>query len=161
MRMRIALEAAKGLEYLHEHVTPPVIHRDFKSSNILLDRNLHAKVSDFGLAKLGSDKIGGHVSTRVLGTQGYVAPEYASTGHLTTKSDVYSYGVVLLELITGRVPVDMKRPAGEGLLVSWVSFILYTSDHLHPLIPIIYFCCCFLLQSRLCLILRRGRRSCI
>ncbi|KMZ75686.1 Protein kinase family protein [Zostera marina] len=119
MRMRIALEAAKGLEYLHEHVTPPVIHRDFKSSNILLDRNLHAKVSDFGLAKLGSDKIGGHVSTRVLGTQGYVAPEYASTGHLTTKSDVYSYGVVLLELITGRVPVDMKRPAGEGLLVSW------------------------------------------
>ncbi|KAK1322063.1 Serine/threonine-protein kinase PBS1 [Acorus calamus] len=118
-RMRIALEAAKGLEYLHEHVTPPVIHRDFKSSNILLDRNFHAKVSDFGLAKLGSDKAGGHVSTRVLGTQGYVAPEYALTGHLTTKSDVYSYGVVLLELLTGRVPVDMKRPSGEGVLVSW------------------------------------------
>lgn len=74
-RLRIALEAAKGLEYLHEHVNPPVIHRDFKSSNILLDRNFHAKVSDFGLAKLGSDKAGGHVSTRVLGTQGYVAPE--------------------------------------------------------------------------------------
>lgn len=74
-RMRIALEAAKGLEYLHEHVRPPVIHRDFKSSNILLDKNFHAKVSDFGLAKLGSDKAGGHVSTRVLGTQGYVAPE--------------------------------------------------------------------------------------
>uniref|UniRef100_A0A1D1Z0U9 Serine/threonine-protein kinase PBS1 n=1 Tax=Anthurium amnicola TaxID=1678845 RepID=A0A1D1Z0U9_9ARAE len=118
-RMRIALEAAKGLEYLHEHVTPPVIHRDFKSSNILLDKNFHAKVSDFGLAKLGSDKVGGHVSTRVLGTQGYVAPEYALTGHLTTKSDVYSYGVVLLELLTGRVPVDMKRPPGEGVLVSW------------------------------------------
>jgi serine/threonine protein kinase len=75
-RLRIALEAAKGLEYLHEHVNPPVIHRDFKSSNILLDRNLHAKVSDFGLAKLGPDKAGGHVSTRVLGTQGYIAPEY-------------------------------------------------------------------------------------
>lgn len=74
-RMRIALEAAKGLEYLHEHVTPPVIHRDFKSSNILLDKDFHAKVSDFGLAKIGSDKVGGHVSTRVLGTQGYVAPE--------------------------------------------------------------------------------------
>ncbi|XP_072998815.1 probable serine/threonine-protein kinase PBL7 [Typha latifolia] len=118
-RMRIALEAAKGLEYLHEHVTPPVIHRDFKSSNILLDRNFHAKVSDFGLAKLGSDRAGGHVSTRVLGTQGYVAPEYALTGHLTTKSDVYSYGVVLLELLTGRVPVDMKRPPGEGVLVTW------------------------------------------
>lgn len=118
-RLRIALEAAKGLEYLHEHINPPVIHRDFKSSNILLDKNFHAKVSDFGLAKLGSEKAGGHVSTRVLGTQGYVAPEYALTGHLTTKSDVYSYGVVLLELLTGRVPVDMKRPSGEGVLVSW------------------------------------------
>lgn len=75
IRLRIALEAAKGLEYLHEHVSPPVIHRDFKSSNILLDRNFHARVSDFGLAKLGTDKAGGHVSTRVLGTQGYVAPE--------------------------------------------------------------------------------------
>ncbi|KAM3401466.1 hypothetical protein ACQJBY_005916 [Aegilops geniculata] len=118
-RMRIALEAAKGLEYLHERVTPPVIHRDFKSSNILLDKDFHARVSDFGLAKLGSDRAGGHVSTRVLGTQGYVAPEYALTGHLTTKSDVYSYGVVLLELLTGRVPVDMKRPPGEGVLVNW------------------------------------------
>ncbi|KAJ7948451.1 Kinase family protein [Quillaja saponaria] len=123
-RLRIALEAAKGLEYLHEHVSPPVIHRDFKSSNILLDKNLHAKVSDFGLAKLGSDRAGGHVSTRVLGTQGYVAPEYALTGHLTTKSDVYSYGVVLLELLTGRVPVDMKRPPGEGVLVSWALPLL-------------------------------------
>ncbi|KAF5458619.1 hypothetical protein F2P56_022636 [Juglans regia] len=118
-RLRIALEAAKGLEYLHEHVSPPVIHRDFKSSNILLDKNFHAKVSDFGLAKLGSEKAGGYVSTRVLGTQGYVAPEYALTGHLTTKSDVYSYGIVLLELLTGRVPVDMKRPPGEGVLASW------------------------------------------
>ncbi|GAB4824874.1 hypothetical protein Ancab_007744 [Ancistrocladus abbreviatus] len=118
-RLKIALDAAKGLEYLHEHVSPPVIHRDFKSSNILLDKNFHAKVSDFGLAKLGSEKAGGHVSTRVLGTQGYVAPEYALTGHLTTKSDVYSYGVVVLELLTGRVPVDMKRPSGEGVLVSW------------------------------------------
>ncbi|KAK9085729.1 hypothetical protein Sjap_026140 [Stephania japonica] len=118
-RLRIALEAAKGLEYLHEQVSPPVIHRDFKSSNILLDRNFHAKISDFGLAKLGSDKAGCHVSTRVLGTQGYVAPEYALTGHLTTKSDVYSYGVVLLELLTGRVPVDSKRAPGEGVLVTW------------------------------------------
>ncbi|KAH7306370.1 hypothetical protein KP509_22G008000 [Ceratopteris richardii] len=117
-RMRIALDSAKGLEYLHELMTP-VIHRDFKSSNILLDDNFNAKVSDFGLAKLGSDKVCGLVSTRVLGTHGYVAPEYAMTGHLTTKSDVYSYGVVLLELLTGRVPVDMKRPPGQGVLVSW------------------------------------------
>ncbi|KAG6525032.1 hypothetical protein ZIOFF_014984 [Zingiber officinale] len=119
IRMKIALEAAKGLEYLHEQVNPPVIHRDLKSSNILLDKDFHAKVSDFGLAKFGSEKAGGHVSTRVLGTQGYVAPEYALTGHLTTKSDVYSYGVVLLELLTGRVPVDMNRPPGESILVSW------------------------------------------
>ncbi|XP_054813571.1 probable serine/threonine-protein kinase PBL7 [Prosopis cineraria] len=123
-RLRIALEAAKGLEYLHEDVSPPVIHRDFKSSNILLDKKFHAKVSDFGLAKLGSDKVGGHVSTRVLGTQGYVAPEYALTGHLTTKSDVYSYGVVLLELLTGRVPVDKKRPPGEVALVTWALPLL-------------------------------------
>lgn len=75
-RLNVALEVAKGLEYLHEEISPPVIHRDFKSNNILLDKNFHAKVSDFGLAKLGSEKAGGHVSTRVLGTQGYVAPEY-------------------------------------------------------------------------------------
>ncbi|MCO5564697.1 hypothetical protein L7F22_018364 [Adiantum nelumboides] len=118
-RMRVALDSARGLEYLHEFVSPPVIHRDFKSSNILLDESFNARISDFGLAKLGSDKIGGLVSTRVLGTHGYVAPEYAMTGHLTTKSDVYSYGVVLLELLTGRVPVDMKRPSGQGVLVSW------------------------------------------
>ncbi|CAN8254251.1 unnamed protein product [Cochlearia groenlandica] len=132
-RMRIALEAAKGLEYLHENVSPPVIHRDFKSSNILLDRYFHAKVSDFGLAKVGSDKACGHVSTRVLGTHGYVAPEYALTGHLTTKSDVYSYGIVLLELLTGRVPVDMKRATGEGVLVSWVHIFTHIKFNIKSL----------------------------
>ncbi|CAD5178250.1 unnamed protein product [Musa acuminata subsp. malaccensis] len=81
-RMQIALEAAKGLQYLHAHVNPPIIHRDFKSSNILLDIYFHSKVSDFGIAKLGSDKAGGHVSTNVLGTQGYVAPEYRQSLHL-------------------------------------------------------------------------------
>lgn len=119
IRLRIALDCARGLEYLHEHAVPSVIHRDFKSSNILLNQHFRAKVSDFGLAKLGSDKINGLVSTRVLGTTGYLAPEYASTGKLTTKSDVYSYGVVLLELISGRVPLDTKRPPGEHVLVSW------------------------------------------
>ncbi|XAR52568.1 Non-specific serine/threonine protein kinase [Bertholletia excelsa] len=118
-RLRIALDCAKALEFLHEHSSPSIIHRDFKSSNILLDHNFRAKVSDFGLAKTGSDKINGLVSTRVLGTTGYLAPEYASTGKLTTKSDVYSFGVVLLEILTGRVPVDTQRPPGEHVLVSW------------------------------------------
>ncbi|TKY52197.1 Serine/threonine-protein kinase CDL1 [Spatholobus suberectus] len=117
-RMRIALDCARALEFLHEHAASPVIHRDFKSNNVLLDQNFRAKVSDFGLAKMGSEKRNGQVSTRVLGTTGYLAPEYA-TGKLTTKSDVYSYGVVLLELLTGRVPVDIKRAPGEHVLVSW------------------------------------------
>lgn len=118
-RLRIALDCARALEFLHEHAIPSVIHRDFKCSNILLDQDFKAKVSDFGLAKTGSDKINGQISTRVLGTTGYLAPEYASTGKLTTKSDVYSYGVVLLQLLTGRVPVDSRRPPGEHVLVSW------------------------------------------
>ncbi|KAK7356052.1 hypothetical protein VNO80_15318 [Phaseolus coccineus] len=117
-RMRIALDCAKALEFLHEHAVSPVIHRDFKSINVLVDQNFRAKVSDFGLAKMGSEKRNGQISTRVLGTTGYLAPEYA-TGKLTTKSDVYSYGVVLLELLTGRVPVDIKRAPGEHVLVSW------------------------------------------
>ncbi|KAL9447397.1 hypothetical protein AB3S75_014960 [Citrus x aurantiifolia] len=118
-RLIIALDCARALEFLHEQATPPVIHRDFKCSNVLLDQNFRAKVTDFGLAKMVSDKINGQISTRVLGTTGYLAPEYASTGKLTTKSDVYSYGVVLLELLTGRVPVDPNRPPGEHVLVSW------------------------------------------
>ncbi|KAF9604700.1 hypothetical protein IFM89_009136, partial [Coptis chinensis] len=117
-RLRIALDCARALEFLHEHVVPPVIHRDLKCSNVVLDHNFRAKLSDLRSAKTGSDK-NGQISQHLLGTTGYVAPEYASTGRMTTKSDVYSYGVVLLELLTGRVPIDTKRPPGEHALVSW------------------------------------------
>ncbi|QHO52028.1 uncharacterized protein DS421_2g36040 [Arachis hypogaea] len=117
--MKIALHAAKGLEYLHDKANPPVIYRDLKSSNILLDRDFNAKLSDFGLAKLGPTGDKTHVSSRVMGTYGYCAPEYQRTGQLTVKSDVYSFGVVLLELITGRRAIDNTRPAREQNLVAW------------------------------------------
>ncbi|PIA50974.1 hypothetical protein AQUCO_01100057v1 [Aquilegia coerulea] len=118
-RMKIAAGAAKGLEYLHDKANPPVIYRDFKSSNILLGDGFHPKLSDFGLAKLGPTGDKSHVSTRVMGTYGYCAPEYAMTGQLTVKSDVYSFGVVFLELITGRKAIDSTQPHGEQNLVVW------------------------------------------
>ncbi|WOL11454.1 serine/threonine-protein kinase CDL1-like [Canna indica] len=118
-RMKIAAGAAKGLEYLHDKASPPVIYRDLKSANILLDKDFYPKLSDFGLAKLGPIGDKSHVSTRVMGTYGYCAPEYAMTGQLTVKSDVYSFGVVLLELITGRRAFDSTKPHAEQNLVSW------------------------------------------
>ncbi|KAM0887378.1 hypothetical protein ACQ4PT_029039 [Festuca glaucescens] len=118
-RMKIAAGAAKGLEHLHDKTNPPVIYRDLKCSNILLGEGYHPKLSDFGLAKLGPVGDKTHVSTRVMGTYGYCAPEYAMTGQLTLKSDVYSYGVVLLEIITGRRAIDNTRAAGEQNLVAW------------------------------------------
>ncbi|KAL5562091.1 hypothetical protein UlMin_031838 [Ulmus minor] len=118
-RMKIALGAAKGLEYLHDKANPPVIYRDLKASNILLDKNFNAKLSDFGLAKLGPVGDKTHVSSRVMGTYGYCAPEYQRTGQLTVKSDIYSFGVVLLELITGRRAIDTTKPTEEQNLVCW------------------------------------------
>ncbi|XP_024987514.1 serine/threonine-protein kinase PBS1-like [Cynara cardunculus var. scolymus] len=118
-RMKIAAGAAKGLEFLHDKANPPVIYRDFKSSNILLDEGFEPKLSDFGLAKLGPTGDKSHVSTRVMGTYGYCAPEYAMTGQLTVKSDVYSFGVVFLELITGRKAIDGSQPHGQQNLVTW------------------------------------------
>ncbi|XP_073279314.1 serine/threonine-protein kinase PBL34-like [Primulina huaijiensis] len=119
IRMKIALGAAKGLAFLHEEAEKPVIYRDFKTSNILLDAEYNAKLSDFGLAKDAPDEGKTHVSTRVMGTYGYAAPEYVMTGHLTSKSDVYSFGVVLLEMLTGRRSMDKNRPNGEHNLVEW------------------------------------------
>jgi serine/threonine protein kinase len=120
-RMQIAYGAAKGLEYLHEKANPPVIYRDLKSSNILLDESFKPKLSDFGLAKLGPMGEKTHLSSRVMDTYGYCAPEYARTGHLTVKSDVYSFGIVLLELITGRRAIDTAKPMNEQNLATWVS----------------------------------------
>ncbi|KAG2269556.1 hypothetical protein Bca4012_062583 [Brassica carinata] len=122
-RVKIAAGAARGLAYLHEDCHPRIIHRDIKSSNILLDNNFHPLVSDFGLAKLALD-CNTHITTRVMGTFGYMAPEYASSGKLTEKSDVFSFGVVLLELVTGRKPVDTSQPLGDESLVEWARPLL-------------------------------------
>ncbi|KAL1371863.1 hypothetical protein HN51_002068 [Arachis hypogaea] len=134
-RMKIALGAARGLAYLHEDSSPRVIHRDFKSSNILLEDDFTPKVSDFGLARTATDENNNrHISTRVMGTFGYVAPEYAMTGHLLVKSDVYSYGVVLLELLTGRKPVDMSQPPGQENLVAWARPLLASREGLEAIV---------------------------
>uniref|UniRef100_A0A803R9L8 Protein kinase domain-containing protein n=1 Tax=Cannabis sativa TaxID=3483 RepID=A0A803R9L8_CANSA len=132
-RLRIAIGAAKGLAFLHG-AENPVIYRDFKTSNVLLDSDFTAKLSDFGLAKMGPEGSETHVTTRVMGTYGYAAPEYVSTGHLTTKSDIYSFGVVLLELLTGRRAMEKSRPKGEQNLVDWVKPYLTSSRRLRYVI---------------------------
>lgn len=118
-RIKIALGSSKGLAYLHNARNPPVIYRDLKSANILLDDEFNPKLSDFGLAKLGPIGDNTHVSTRVMGTYGYCAPDYIMSGKLTVKSDVYSFGVVLLELMTGRRAFDCNRKMGEQNLIVW------------------------------------------
>ena len=120
IRINIILGTAKGLAYLHEGLEPKVVHRDVKSSNILLDRQWNSKVSDFGLAKLLCSEIS-YVTTRVMGTFGYVAPEYACTGMLNEKSDVYSFGILIMEIISGRNPVDYSQAPGEVNLVDWLK----------------------------------------
>jgi serine/threonine protein kinase len=121
-RMKVAAGASKGLEYLHDSANPPIIYRDLKAANILLDVDLNSKLYDFGMARLcGGDKMN-HAPPRVMGTYGYCAPEYTRTGHFSLKSDVYSFGVVMLELITGRRAIDTTRSNEEQNLVSWVNF---------------------------------------
>ncbi|KAJ6329957.1 hypothetical protein OIU76_008726 [Salix suchowensis] len=116
-RLKIALDTARGLEYLHEFCKPAVIHRDLKSSNILLDANFNAKLSDFGLAV--ADSSHNKSKLKLSGTVGYVAPEYLLDGVLTDKSDVYAFGVVLLELLLGKRPVEKLAPAHCRSIVTW------------------------------------------
>ncbi|XP_039059891.1 probable serine/threonine-protein kinase PBL3 [Hibiscus syriacus] len=120
VRLKVAIGAARGLSFLHD-LKSQVIYRDFKASNILLDAEFNAKLSDFGLAKAGPTGDRTHVSTQVMGTQGYAAPEYVATGRLTAKSDVYSFGVVLLELLSGRRAVDKTKVGVEQSLVDWAK----------------------------------------
>ncbi|XP_057796031.1 receptor-like serine/threonine-protein kinase At1g78530 [Salvia miltiorrhiza] len=122
-RYKIAVGAARGISYLHHDCIPHIIHRDIKTSNILLDHNLEARVSDFGLATLMEpDKT--HVSTLAAGTFGYLAPEYFDTGKATAKGDVYSFGVVLLELLTGKKPTDETFIEEGTKLVTWVKSVV-------------------------------------
>ncbi|KAK4350494.1 hypothetical protein RND71_029807 [Anisodus tanguticus] len=122
-RLKVALGSARGLAYLHHDCCPKIVHRDIKSSNILLDDNLEPRVSDFGLAKLLVDEEA-HITTVVAGTFGYLAPEYLQSGRATEKSDVYSFGVVLLELVTGKRPTDPSF-VNQGLnVVGWMNTLL-------------------------------------
>ncbi|RWV96327.1 hypothetical protein GW17_00040977 [Ensete ventricosum] len=120
LRLHIALGVAQGLAYLHEGLDVQVIYRDFKASNVLLDKEFNPKLSDFGLAREGPTAGHTHVSTAVVGTYGYAAPDYIETGHLTIKSDVWSFGVVLYEILTGRHSLDRNRPTNEQKLLDWV-----------------------------------------
>ncbi|KAL8196138.1 hypothetical protein R6Q57_025138 [Mikania cordata] len=120
-RLKILLSAAQGLTYLHEGLEIQVIFRDFKSSNILLDENFNAKLSDFGLAREGPQGDRSHISTMPVGTYGYAAPEYVETGHLKSNSDLWSFGVVLYEILTGRRAVDRNLPQSEQKLIEWVK----------------------------------------
>ncbi|CAE5964321.1 unnamed protein product [Arabidopsis arenosa] len=146
-RLKIAIEAAQGLTFLHNS-EKSVIYRDFKASNILLDSTFHAKLSDFGLAKNGPINGFSHVTTRVMGTQGYAAPEYMATGHLYVRSDVYGFGVVLLELLTGLRALDPNRPSAQQNLVEWAKPVLNQKkkvqkmmdprlEHKYPLLAVV------------------------
>ncbi|CAN6343811.1 unnamed protein product [Urochloa humidicola] len=131
-RVKICIGVANGLTYLHEEVRPPIVHRDIKASNILLDRNLSPKIADFGLAKFFPGNMT-HISTRVAGTLGYLAPEYAIRGQLTRKADVYSFGVLLLEIVSGRCHTDPRLPLEDQFLLEKV-WTLYESGDLESII---------------------------
>ncbi|WCJ32249.1 Protein kinase superfamily protein [Euphorbia peplus] len=132
VRRKICVGVAQGLAFLHEEVQPRIVHRDIKASNILLDRHLMPKISDFGLAKLFPDNQT-HISTRVAGTAGYLAPEYAVRGQLTRKADVYSFGVLLLEIVCGRPNTNRRLPSDEQYLLERV-WELYEKEELENMV---------------------------
>ncbi|KAG6526654.1 putative serine/threonine-protein kinase-like protein CCR3 [Zingiber officinale] len=125
MRIKVLLDAARGIEYLHSYAVPPIIHRDIKSSNILLDANWVARVSDFGLSLMGPESEGDHLSLRAAGTVGYMDPEYYGLQHLTVKSDVYGLGVVMLEVLTGRRAIFKDDDGNPTSVVAYaVPFVV-------------------------------------
>lgn len=146
--MKIAFGAAEGLDYLHDKVNPPVIYRDLKASNVLLDDEFYPRLCDFGLQILSpgaGDSL--FLSSRVMDTYGYSAPEYTRGEEVTIKSDVYSFGVVLLELITGRRAIDTTKPNDEQNLVAWVTRYISSLSLKH-----------FFLMIYLCFYMRRHNR---
>eukprot|EP00249_Psilotum_nudum_P021489 c28124_g1_i2 orf=780-2021(+) len=123
-RMSIAIGSAEGLVYLHHYATPHIIHRDVKASNVLLDSNFEAQVADFGFAKLIPEGAT-HVTTRVKGTLGYLAPEYAMWGKVSESCDVYSFGILLLELISGRKPIEKLKTGQKRTIVEWAAPLVF------------------------------------
>ncbi|XP_077240269.1 calmodulin-binding receptor-like cytoplasmic kinase 2 isoform X2 [Tasmannia lanceolata] len=135
-RLDIAIDVAHAVTYLHMYTDHPIIHRDIKSSNILLTENLRAKVADFGFARLAETDTGAtHVSTQVKGTAGYLDPEYLRTYQLTDKSDVYSFGVLLVELLSGRRPIEPKRELNERITARWAMKKFNEGDAILTLDP--------------------------
>lgn len=132
IRKQVALGAARGLEYLHNHCDPKIIHRDVKAANILLNDEYEAVVGDFGLVKLMNYK-DTHVTTAVRGTIGHIPPEYLSSGKSSEKTDVFGYGVMLLELVTGQKAFDLARLAKDDdvMLLDWVCIALYSKFLCH------------------------------
>lgn len=132
-RLKIALDSAQGLEYLHKSCQPPLIHRDVKTQNILLSANLKAKIADFGLMKEFSDEFRTHVTTHPAGTLGYLDPEYYNTSQLSEKNDVYSFGVVLLELITGQPPAVPIGDTESIHIAQWMREKLSEGDDIESI----------------------------
>ncbi|XP_054782626.1 LRR receptor-like serine/threonine-protein kinase IOS1 [Prosopis cineraria] len=127
-RLQIAVDAAHGLDYLHNGCKPAIVHRDLKASNILLDKNMESKIADFGLSRAFANDIDSHVSTRPAGTFGYLDPEFQNSGNLTKGSDVYSFGIILLELITGKPAAKRQPDHTFSLLLQWVTLRLGGKD---------------------------------